>query len=655
MKKRELIAWCLSLALILSGCSGQESGSTDKKLENGGSLSAASSDTPSVISSSDMFSDRDFKTDYDESKSAHIQLNGDTAFCSSDAVQISGSTVTIIDEGSYILTGTLNNGQVIVNSEDTDKIQLVLNGVSIHNETSAPIYILQADKVFITLPEGTENTLSNGGSFVAIDKNNIDGTIYSKEDLTINGSGSLTVTSPAGHGIVSNDDLAVTGGSFSVSAASHGLDANDAIKIANASMTISSGKDGIHAENSDDASLGYVYIESGSFDITAQGDGISAGSAMQIEGGSFNILTGGGSASAPEMQSTNTGGFKNQMSQSVLAGEEDSVSTKGIKAGAGFIINGGEFQIDAADDGIHSNASLTINGGSFTIATGDDGFHADETLTISEGVISIIESYEGLEGLSIDITGGKISIYADDDGLNAAGGVDQSGFGGRHGGDMFRTDTGSYISISGGSIYINARGDGIDSNGSLEVTGGDLILSGPTQGDTSILDYDSSGLILGGTFIGTGASQMAISFGTSSTQGVIMMNTGTQPAGTIITLTDANGNILLTRETDQQFNCVLLSHPDIVKGSSYTLRVGETSNEITMESLIYGGRGGMGGGNMGVGQGGMGGGRGGRIDADISGAPADPFFPNGMTMPENMMGGGPGGMDGTRPFRADGK
>ena len=215
----------------------------------------------------DMFTDRDSRTGYDADSSVRIELNGNSAASNSNAVRINGSTVILSEEGTYILSGTLNDGMVVVDAGKKAKLQLVLNGVSIHSETSAALYIRKADKVFLTLAEGSENTLSNGGSFVAIDENNIDGALFSKDDLTLNGSGSLTVTSPAGHGIVVKDDLVFTGGSYTVNAASHGLDVNDSVRFMDAALTVSAGKDGIHAENDDDTSLGFAYISGGTLDI----------------------------------------------------------------------------------------------------------------------------------------------------------------------------------------------------------------------------------------------------------------------------------------------------------------------------------------------------------------------------------------------------
>lgn len=596
MKKQSLLSLLLVVALLISGCGNQ--GSVIDVVAD-----STTSNTSVQINSSDIFSNRDYEVGYDESESAIITLNGDSAECNSNAVQINGTTVTIIDEGTYILSGTLNDGMIIVNSEKTDKTQLVLNGVSIHSETSAPIYILQSDKVFITLAPDSVNTLSNGGTFTAIDENNIDAVIFSKEDVTLNGSGTLTITSPAGHGIVSKDSLTITSGTYEISSASHALAGKDDVSIANAAFTITSGKDGIHAENADDTAKGFVYIESGTFEISAEGDGISASAHMQIQGGSFDITSGGGSVNAAKQTSDSWGGFGGGRHPGENRGgdpmggttstdtEEDSTSIKGIKAAADLVINGGTFTIDSADDTVHSNTNITVGGGTFGIASGDDAFHADETLTITSGTINITESYEGLEGLHIDISGGDITLVASDDGLNAAGGTDQSGFGGMRGHDQFgggrpngkggmgTGNSSGSITISGGTIHVTASGDGIDANGTLTISGGFTTVCGPTKGDTATLDYDSSAIITGGTFIGTGASGMAQTF-SDSEQGVIAVSVGNQSAGTQITLTDSEGNVIISHVPELSFGVVILSSPDIIKGQTYTITVGSASGEF---------------------------------------------------------------------------
>ena len=601
MKNRNRIAAALLALLLLAGCSNQ----TNADASNTPSLSETQ-DSQTILDISEMFSDRDFDASYDENTSSMITLNGVDAECKSDAVNISGSTVTIQDEGTYILSGTLDDGMVVVNAESTDKVQLVLDGVSINSATSAAIYVAQADKVFITLADGSENSLSNGGEFVAIDDNNIDAAVFSKDDLTFNGAGTLTITSSVGHGVVSKDDLVVTNGDYNITAGEQGLSGKDSIRIADGTFTITAGKDGIHAENTDDTSLGFVYLANGSYHITADGDGISASNVMQIDDGNYTIKTGGGSETVTLDATGNWGwkrpGERQDKMQNTNTTEEDTVSVKGIKSARNLLVNNGTFEINSADDALHSNANLTVNGGTWNLATGDDGLHADETTTVTAGSVAITQSYEGIEGQNITISGGTIELIASDDGLNAAGGNDQSGNGGFGGFQKggFDTATDSAITISGGSIHINASGDGVDSNGSLIVTGGETYVSGPTNDGNGLLDYNGEATISGGIFLAAGSSGMVQNFGNTSTQGSMLVSVSGSE-NDVITLKDSSGKELLSWTADKAFTCVVISCPDIQQGETYTVTAGDTTQEVTMDSLIYGSGSDMGDrpGNMG--------------------------------------------------------
>ena len=490
--KKKVLMLLLAMTLIVTGCG--SSGSTQQS--EGESEKDSATTNSDEINTDEIFSNRDFKSEYEEN-CAYIKLNGTTGTCESNAVEINGNIITIKDEGTYVISGTLENGMIIVDSENTDKTQIVLNGVNISCQNSAAIYIKQSDKVFITLEAGTENVLSNVSGFENTDENEIDGVIFSKDDLTINGTGTLEINSPSGHGIVSKDDLIITGGNYRINAATHGLSANDMLGIA-----------------------------------------------------------------------------------------------------------GGEFSIVSGEDSVHCDLNIYVEDGKFEINATDDAFHADETLQICGGVINITNSYEGLEALDIKVSGGDIKIVADDDGLNAAGGTDSSGFGGmgndqfggpgsrpgngRRGGPgggmpggfggMSGSSDGSIV-ISGGTLYIKAYGDGIDANGTLEITGGSVTVCGPTQGDTATLDYDVSGVITGGTFIGTGGTMMAQSF-SDSEQGVIGLKVGNQQAGTLITLKDSSGNEVISYTPELPFAIVILSSPDIIKGETYTITVGEASGDF---------------------------------------------------------------------------
>lgn len=254
---------------------------------------------------------------------------------------------------------------------------------------------------------------------------------------------------------------------------------------------------------------------------------------------------------------------------------------------ANILISDGTFKIDSADDSIHSDVSETINGGTFEIASGDDALHAEETLTVTAGKIDISESYEGLEALHVNVLGGDITLTASDDGLNAAGGTDQSGmggrdqFGGKGGRGGMRAGNGSIV-ISGGKLSVTASGDGLDANGTLEITGGYTVVCGPTRGDTATLDYDTSGVISGGTFIGTGASGMAQSF-SDSNQGLIALSVGNMSAGTKITVSDSKGKEILSHEPALDFAVVIVSSPELTKGEGYQVTIGTASDTVTAE------------------------------------------------------------------------
>lgn len=544
-----------------------------------------------LITASEMFTERDLSGEYDTSEAEKIVL--------------SDGDVTITKEGVYLLSGVLTDGMIIVDVDKKAKVQLVFDGVEIENEGNAAVYVKQADKVFITLAEGSENSLTSRG-YTSVDGNNIDSVIYAKSDLTINGTGSLTVNAVEGHGIVSKDDLKVTGGGITVTAQKQGLSGKDSVRIGGGAVQITSGKDGIHAENDEDTEKGYVYISDGTIQITADGDGISAGSVLQADGGTVSITAGGGSDNRTVAVDDNG----------------DAVSAKGIKAAAELVINQMTLSIDSQDDAIHSNQNVVINSGELSLATGNDGIHADETVAITGGSIHISDSYEGIEGNNVEISGGTVSLYATDDGMNAAGGNDQSGFGGMFGGgERFgnrgnrdpmngnagrgNADNGNagngnagtpHIQISGGVIRVHADGDGLDSNGDLLISGGEVYVSGPENGANGALDYDRTGQITGGILVAVGNSAMAMNFGDTSTQGAVLLTTANCQAGTVISLKDSGEKELVTCTSESAFNSVVVSCPELVLGGTYTVTAGQESTEVTLsDSLIYGSGFGMGG------------------------------------------------------------
>ncbi len=591
------------MLILFSGCESSKEDLSEKSSDNSTTNENQSAVDIASIDTDAMFTERDCRADYDEAQAIKIELNKTSATASDSSVKISGSTITLTKEMTHIISGSLDDGMIIVDAENTAKLQLVLKGIEIKSSSCAPIYIKQADKVFITL-EG-ESTLENGGKFEAVDENNIDSVIFSKQDLTFNGSGTVNVNSPSGHGVVSKDDLVFISGNYNIASSGHAIDANDSVRVKNAKITVDSAKDGIHCENTDDTSKGFVYVENGDFDIECEGDGISSGSYMQIKDGKINILAGGGYENGSKTSSDNFGQFgggfgggmpggrnerrnpSNMALNDTQTTDESSTSMKGLKCDNTLLISNGTFVIDSADDSIHSNISVTVNGGDFQLSSGDDAIHAEENLDITNGNIAILQSYEGLEALNVKVSGGNINLKADDDGLNAAGGTDNSGMGGRDNmfgkapGGMGGSSNGS-ITVSGGTLYINSSGDGMDANGTLEISGGYITVVGPTQGDTATLDYDVSATISGATFIGTGASNMAQSL-SSSNQGVVAVSVGNQSAQTKITLTDKKGNTIISHSPELSFAVVILSSPEIKSGETYSLSVGSQTADITAD------------------------------------------------------------------------
>ena len=592
MKHLSLFLALLLLLTCLAGC-GKDPLPTEPAGTDGSTGVTLPSTEVSFQQTDDtMFTVQDFHTEPYEGRIVNVTLSGDTATADSNAVQIKGSTIQITEEATYVFTGSYN-GMIVVNCEKSARPQLVFNGISVYSETSAALYVMQAERVTVTLTEGTDNYLSNGGAFAAIDSEDIDAALYSRRDLVINGSGKLTVLSPAGKGISCKDNLILTGGTLDIQSAFHGLDANDSLRITGVSATVAAGMDGIHCENNTDTDFGYVYISSGTFDIDAAGDGIAAGAWLQIKDGSFTLLTGSGHENGKD-HADNWGGFPGGPGGKATT-DTDSASMKGIKAATGMLLTGGSYTIDSADDALHCDSATVIRGGSYTIATGDDAIHAETALTIADGNIDISTSYEGLEAQDIAVLGGSIKLVATDDGINSAGGNDNSGNGGRdemapppggnpppggHGGPGGMPAGNGTVLIAGGTLYIKSSGDGIDANGSVTISGGHTTIVGPTQGDTATLDFDRSCIITGGTFIGTGARGMAQTF-TASEQGVIALQVGNQSAGTKITLKDAKGTTLIDYAPELNFAVVILSCPEMVSGQEYTVTVGSASGTFT--------------------------------------------------------------------------
>ena len=619
-RRKKLLALFCATALSMTavaGCTGTKSSTgnvVSSETETNAEETSAQSEA-GTFSSADMFTERDLAGTYEESGAVYVTLSDDGITGETDGVVIKGQTVTITAEGTYIFSGTLSEGQIVVDA-DNAKVQIVFDNVDITCASSAAVYVKSAEKVFVTLAEGSQNTLRNTDEYVAIDDNNIDAVIFAKSDLTLNGTGSLTIVSAEGHGIVSKDDLKITGGTYDITAAGHALSGKDSVRIADGTFILTAEKDGIHAENADDEEKGYIYIADGDFTITSDGDGMDASNIVQIEDGTLDITAGGGAANSlkthesdvpgggmpqngekPDGESMPQMGEKpdgENMPQDTTT-DESGTSTKGIKAGGGMYLNGGTYQIDSADDSIHSNANITIADGTYTLATGDDGVHADDALIVNGDTITVTESYEGLEGLTVTINDGTIDITASDDGINTAGGTDQSGFGTF--GDHFKgmdsaddeteetTDKEMWMELNGGYIHILAGGDGVDSNGNLTINGGEIYIDGPSDNGNSAIDYGdrSSAYVNGGTLVAIGSSGMAEGMSDSSKQEVLMVKLGEQMEAGDVELTDNEGNVIVSYTALKTYDCVIISTAEVESGATYTLTTSGTMTEVTAE------------------------------------------------------------------------
>lgn len=344
----------------------------------------------------DMFTSRDLKYDYDEKSAVKIKLNGESIKSDSKNVTIKKSTVTIKKQGVYIVQGNLTNGQIVVDASSSDKVQLVLNGVNINCNTSAPIYVKQADKTFITLNKNTKNSLSVQNEFKAIDENKIDAAVFSKDDLTLNGEGELSISCTYGHGIVSKKDLKVTGGTFSINAKKHCFQAKNSIRIAGGTFNLVCEKDGFNCNyDGNKSDKGFVFISGGTLNINAGDDGIHASDSIQILNGKINI-----SKSHEGIESASVTVFDGEIS---IISDDDGINASSGKssnqskndmfaADESCIVNiyGGKITIDADGDGIDSNGNVNVTGGeTYVEGPENDGNAAldyNGTALISSGV-----------------------------------------------------------------------------------------------------------------------------------------------------------------------------------------------------------------------------------------------------------------------------
>ena len=580
LKVISVIIALLLLALPLASCGksgdGDESAASNNKSEqrsdvsNDGFATAAAEeesaaqndDTGEIVTDDDggaMFADGDRKDVTKESFDATIILAGSQGTISDTTRGTSGSEVKITSKGVYHVVGTSENVTIrIADENESGNVYLILDNVTMTNTSVPCVYVEHADKVILQCVGA--NTMTFGA-----DDADLDGAVYAKDDLTVNGSGSLEIDSTL-NGIVAKNDLKLLDATVDVDAKAVGIKADDSVRVSGAALIVKSGRDGIQVNNSDGDS--FLYFESGSATVTAGYDGIDVGTDADAFYGYISILGG-------TMNVTSGGGSENPKSS--------DTSQKGIKCDGSIIIGDAELNISSADDAVSSGYNVEINGGAATLSSSDDGVHSENILTISGGVVSVMKSYEGLEAYEINITGGDISINASDDGINVGGGSDSSS---DEAVPSSWSSANGALTISGGTLYVNANGDGLDSNGSIEITDGFVIIEGASGGKNSAIDKgdsnDSVASITGGTVLAIGSSEAARNFDAGTQCSALLGLSGSK--GDEISVGDGSG---FTFTATKSFSCVVYSSPSLSQGSKYTVTAGKSSAQADFSSTLF--------------------------------------------------------------------
>ena len=635
-RRKKLLALFCATALSMTavaGCTGTKSSTgnvVSSETETNAEETSAQSEA-GTFSSADMFTERDLAGTYEESGAVYVTLSDDGITGETDGVAINGQMVTITAEGTYIFSGTLSEGQIVVDA-DNAKVQIVFDNVDITCASSAAVYVKSAEKVFVTLAEGSQNTLRNTDEYVAIDDNNIDAVIFSKSDLTLNGTGSLTIVSAEGHGIVSKDDLKITGGTYDITAAGHALSGKDSVRIADGTFILTAEKDGIHAENADDEEKGYIYIADGDFTITSDGDGMDASNIVQIEDGTFDITAGGGAANSLKTHESDVpGGPGGGMPQNGERPDGESMPQMGEKPDGENMTEMGKRpdgttppekpsqtdQSDTADEtaapdnatdhqsssaettedtttdesgtstkGIKAGGGMYLNGGTYQIDSADDSIHSNANITIADGTYTLATGDDGVHADdALIVNGGTITVTESYEGLEGLTVTINDGTIDITASDDGINTAGEKMELNGGYIHILAGGDGVDSNGDLTINGGEIYIDGPSDNGNNAIDYGdrSSAYVNGGTLVAIGSSGMAEVMSDSSKQKVLMVKLGEQMEAGNVVLTDSEGNVIVSYTALKTYDCVIISTAEVESGATYTLTTSGTMTEVTAE------------------------------------------------------------------------
>ena len=475
---------------------------------------------------------------WDETKVIDVKLNNTSIECSSPNVSINGQNAVITKKGTYKLSGTLENGQIVVNASGI--VRLLLNNVNITSQTTSAIYIADAKRAIIFLPEGTNNTITDGPNYV-MTADSINSTIYSRDYMAIAGSGKLTVNANYNSAISSRDELIIESGDITVKSVGLGIKGKDYLIINGGKFNITSGGDGLKSDKDSTENEGFIEINNGEFDIISDQDAISAQTELRINNGTFRITTGGGSNFTADL-----------------------ISTKGLKSQDRITIENGGFTLDCADNIIDADNHLTINGGNFVLSSGNKPLDSDSTLTINGGTVQIIKSVKGISSHRIAVNGGLVTVLSRNDCMKASLGAELT------------TDDGSSISINGGMVTLSSdKGDALDSNGSILISGGAVTVQGSATKPDDAVSYRSTFKINGGSFYAAGATSLLPQ--TDSEQNSLAVSFSIiQPPGQIFCIqTEAGATVAVFKATRYSY-FFMTSIPALQTGQTYHLYTGGT-------------------------------------------------------------------------------
>ena len=632
MKKRTLsIVLCLCACLLLAGCN-QESDDSDAShgLETSpdgniiytdpdGNKHTVTFDDGSQSAQKVEFPEIDVAESpavgsYDGQADTIVTLQKNTATVDGSGVKVEGSTVTFTAQGTYLLSGEWQ-GQLIVDTPDQEKVKLILNGVSIHCTNGPALQVnTAAKKVVLYSAKDSVNLFSDGANYYTEAEDGSssglpNACIWSAEDLKLDGQGSIYITGNCDKGINTKDDLEIAGGTVYVSAVGAGVRGNDSIEISAGQLHVTSSMaDGIKTSNSDEGK-GNLSISGGEIYVDCFGDGISASAALTVSGGTIAIVTKGtvdtSSASSSSSSSSGWGGggrpggggHGGPGGMQEGNPNKSSTSAKGLKSEGLLLITGGNITVDCTDDALHSNTALQIDNGNLYLSANDDGVHAENSVIINGGTIEIAKSYEGVEAIEITVNGGTIRLNSSDDGLNACGGSSMMGGGfgrpGQSSESTTATDETPLLTFHGGYTVVNASGDGIDSNGCINVTGGTVIVYGPTDNGNGPIDHGDARTdqltISGGTLLAIGSSGMADT-AVGQDYGVIaFMMRSAFPANTTMGIFDSDGNLIMAFEAPKAFASVVLSCAEVQSKAKYTVGYDGTLTGELQDGIAIGG------------------------------------------------------------------